>query len=79
MMHLILNSSLSGIMTDADRVILFSFKVTLTSFQPISMMSHSIFLFNLMCSGINFSVILNKCMLPAVLHILLVCITEHLK
>ena len=61
-------SSLSGIMTEAGRFILFPFKVILTSFQSNSMTSHSIFLFNLTCSGVNFPVILNKCMLPAVLH-----------
>ena len=30
--------------------------------------THSMFPFNLTCSGINFPVILNKCMLPAVSH-----------
>ena len=52
-------------MTDACIFILFPFKVILTSFQSISMTSHNIFLFNLMSLGINFYVILNKCMLPA--------------
>ena len=55
-------------MTDADRFTLFSFKVILTSFQSILMTSHNIFFFKLRCSGINFPVILNKCMAPAVLH-----------
>ena len=63
-----LNLSLSGIVTDAGRFILFPFKVTLTSFQSISIMSPHIFLFNVTCSGINFPVILSKCMHPAVLH-----------
>ena len=57
-------------MTDAGRFNLFPFKVILTSFQSISMMTHNMFLFNLMCSGMNFPVILNNYMLPAVLHVL---------
>ena len=68
-MHLILNLSLSGIMIYAGGFILFPFKVILTSFQSISMTFHNMFLFNLMCSGINFPVRLNKGMLPAVLSI----------
>ena len=67
-MHLILNLSLSSVMTEAGRFILFPFKVILTSSQPNSTMSHSIFLFNLIYSGINFPVILNKYMCLAVLH-----------
>ena len=55
-MCLILNLSLSSV-TDAGRFILFPFKVTLTSFQSISITYHNIFLFNLTCSGINFPVI----------------------
>ena len=55
-------------MTDVGRFTLSPFKVTLTSFQSISMTFHNIFLFNLMCSGTKFPVILNKCMFPAVLH-----------
>ena len=55
-------------MSDAGKFILFPSKVILTTFQSISLTSHNIFFFNLMCSGINFPVILNKCMLPAVLH-----------
>ena len=66
--HLILSLSFSGIMTYAGRFILFPFKVLLPSFQSISMISHNIYLFNLMCSGNNFPAILNKCMLPADLY-----------
>ena len=68
-MHLLSNLSVSGIMTDAVRFILFPFKVILTSFPSISMVSYNISFFTLTCSGINFPVILNKCMFPAVLHI----------
>ena len=61
---------LSGMVTDVGRLNLSPFKSILTSFKSISMISpsHSIFFFNLTCSGINFPVISNKCMLPAVLH-----------
>ena len=55
-------------MTDAGKFIFFPFKVILTSFQSNSIMSQSIFLFNSICSGVNFPVILNRCMLPIVLH-----------
>ena len=55
-------------MTEAGRFILFPFKVILTSFQSNFIMSHSMFLFNLICSEVNFHVILNRCMLSAVLH-----------
>ena len=55
-------------MTEAGRFILFPFKVILTSFQSYSRTFHSIFLFNLICLGGNFPVIVNKCMLSAILH-----------
>ena len=55
-------------MTEAGRFIVFPFKVILTSFQSKSITSHGIFLFNLTCLGVNSPLILNKCMLPAVLH-----------
>ena len=42
--------------------------IILTSFKSNSMISHNMFLFNLTCSGVNFPVILNKCLLSAVLH-----------
>ena len=67
-MDLILNFSLSSIMIDAGRFTLFPFKVTLASFQYTSIISHNIFVFNLTYLGFNFLVILNKCMLYAVLH-----------
>ena len=65
-------------MTDTGKFILFPLKVILTSFKSISMMSDNIFLFNSICSGVNFPVILNRCMLPAVLHNLLVYNTEYM-
>ena len=55
-------------MTEARGFILFPFKDILMSFQSNSITSHSIFHFNLTCSGANFPVILNKCMFPVVLH-----------
>ena len=55
-------------MTETGRFILLPFKVILTSFQSNSITSHSIFLFNLGCLGVNFPVILNRCMLHTVLH-----------
>ena len=55
-------------MTEAGRFILLPFQVILTPFQSNSIPSHSIFLINLICSGVNFPVILNSCMLPVVLH-----------
>ena len=54
-------------MIEAGRFSLFPFKVIFTSFQSNSIPSHSIFLFNVTCSGPNFLAILNKCMLLAVL------------
>ena len=53
-MHVMWNLSLSGIMTEPGRFILFPFKIILTSFQSNSITSQSIFLFNLTCSGVNF-------------------------
>ena len=55
-------------MTDAGKFILFPFKVILISFQSNFITSQSIFLFNLTFPGVNFPVILDRCMLPAVLH-----------
>ena len=77
-MHQILKLSLSSIMTDAGKYILSLFKVILTSFQSNSITSQSIFLFNLIFSGVNFPVNLNRCILPAVYIILLAHNTEHL-
>ena len=67
-MCLILILSLSSIITDAGKVILFPFKVILTSFQYNSITSPNIFHFYLTFSEVNFPVILNRCMLPAILH-----------
>ena len=67
-MHLILNLSLNFIVTDVGQSILFPFKVTLTSFPSNSIVYQSIFLFSFTFSGVNVPVILNRCMLPAVLH-----------
>ena len=64
----ILNLSLHFIATDVSKLILFPFKVMLTSLQSNSIMSQRIFLFNFTFSGVDVSVILNKCMLPFVLH-----------
>ena len=50
---LILNLSLSVIMPEAGRFILFPFKVMLTPFQSNSITSQSIFVFNLICININ--------------------------
>ena len=66
--HLTLILSWSLIVTILGRLILFSFKVTMTSFQSISNVSHIYFLFSFMFSALSMHVILNKCVLPAVLH-----------
>ena len=55
-------------MTEGGRFILLPFKVILTSFQSNSITFQSIFPFNLICSGVNFPVILNRCMLSVVPH-----------
>ena len=77
-MHLILNLSLSSIMTEAGRFTLFPFKVILTSFQSNSIMSHCIFLLNLICWGVNFTVMWIDVCLLLFYTILLVHNTEHL-
>ena len=56
------------IVIDFGKLILFPFKAKLTSYQSNSIMSQNIFLFNFTFSGVNVPVILNKCMLTAVLH-----------
>ena len=66
-MHLILNLSLNFTVTDFSKLILFPFKVMLTSYQSKSITCQSIFLFNLTFSGVKVPVILNKCMLPTIL------------
>ena len=67
-MHLILNLSFNGIMTDAGKFILIPFKVILTSLQSNCITSKSIFCFNITFSRVNFPTILKRCMLPAVLQ-----------
>ena len=65
---LILNLSQNFIVTDFGKVILFPFKVTLTSFQSIAIISQDLFLFSLTFLDFNVPVILNKWILSAVLH-----------
>ena len=71
-MHLILNLSLNHIVTDVSKIILFPFKVTLTSFQSNSITSQRIFLFNFTFSGVTIPIMFIKCILPAILHNFLV-------
>ena len=40
----------------------------MTSFQSNSIMSQCILVFNFTFSGVNIPVILNRCMIPAILH-----------
>ena len=66
---LTLNLSLNGMITEVGKLMSFPFKVTLTSFQSFSNTSQIQFFFNLMHSGVSsLPLILNKCMLPAILH-----------
>ena len=65
---LVTNLLLNGITTEVHKLTSFPFKVTLTSFQSISNTSHIQFLLKFMRSGVNLPLILNKCMLPAILH-----------
>ena len=58
--HLILNLSENFIVTDSGKLTLFPFKVTLTSFQSISIISQILFLVNLTPSEVRVPVILNK-------------------
>ena len=67
-MHLILNLSLNLILTNVGKFILFPFKFMLTSFQSNYITSQSIFVFNFTFTGVNITVILNRCMLSTVLH-----------
>ena len=53
-MHLSLNLSLSYILTDVGKLILFPFKVILTSLQSNSRTSQRIFLFTFTFSGLTF-------------------------
>ena len=67
-MHLILNLSQNFIVTDFGKLILFPFRVTLTSFQSNSITSQIKFHFNFTFSEVSVPIILNKSMLPLVLH-----------
>ena len=62
---LILNLSLNGIMTDVGKFTFISIQIIWTSFQSIPIISQIMFFYSIY-SGINFPVILNKCMLPTV-------------
>ena len=67
-MCLILNLSQSFIVTDFGKLILFLFKVTLPSFESNAITSQIKFYCSFIFSGVNVPIILNKCMVPAVLH-----------
>ena len=65
---LILNLSQKGIITEPGKLITFPFTITVTFFQSISSISHTLFLCNLILSLCKLPVNLNKCILPVVLH-----------
>ena len=65
---LTLNLSLNYMTTDVGKLISFPFKVTLTSLQSIPIISQIQFFLNLIHSGVNLPLTVNKCMLPATLH-----------
>ena len=65
---LILNLSQKGIITEPGKLITFPFTVTVTFFQSISNISHTLFLCNLISSLCKLPVNLNKYILPVVLH-----------
>ena len=67
-MHLSLNLSLNGIMTDVNKCIIVPFKVIKTSFQSIFTTSHNSFLSSIIWAGVSCPTILNEWMLPVVLH-----------
>ena len=69
--HLILNLSLNGIITDPGKLITFPLNVTVTSHQSISITSHNVFLCKVIFSLFILTVNLNKCILPDVLHSLM--------
>ena len=62
--YLTLNCKITGI----GKLISFPFKVMLTSFQYISNTSKIQFFLSFIFSGVNLPLILNKCILPAILH-----------
>ena len=63
-----LNLSLKCITTELGKFISFPFKVMLISFQSISRTSQIQFLLNLTCSMVSHPLILNRWILPAILH-----------
>ena len=69
LLTLILSHNL--IVTILGNSILLLLKVTVTPFQSISSVSHKWFLFNFISPDFSAPLILNKCILPAVLHNLL--------
>ena len=66
-MCLILNLSLGSIMTGVGKFILFPFQGHIDIFPIYSITSKIIFLFNLKFSRVKCPVILNRCILPAVI------------
>ena len=54
--------------TEVGKLISFPFKVTLTSFHSIYNTFQIQFFLNFIHSGVSLPLILNKCMLPAILH-----------
>ena len=65
---LILNLSQKGIITEPGKLITFPFTITVTFYQSISNISHTLFLCNLMSSLSKLPINLNKCILPVVLR-----------
>ena len=65
---LTLNLSVNGMITEVGKLISLPLKVTLNSFQSISNTSQIQFFSNFIQSGVCLPLILNKCMLPAILH-----------
>ena len=69
--HLILNLSLNGIITEPGKLITFPLNVTVTSHQSNSIISHNVFLCSVTFSLFMLPVNLNKCILPNVFHSLI--------
>ena len=65
---LILNLSQKGIITEPGKLITFPFTIIVTFFQSMSSISHTLFLCNLKSSLCKLPINLNKCILPLVLH-----------
>ena len=66
--HLILNLSLNGVITEPGKLITFPLNVIVTGHQSISIISHNVFLCSVTFSLFMLPVNLNKCILPDVLH-----------